>query len=130
MAAGPGGFAGDCVAGTRHFGTLGRNSLRGRQSKQWDLVLYKDTAISERLNMQFRVEVFNLSKHANLANPFLPAFRADPGIGGFAFSNGREVGSGGYPVVATGNVGIGNPFLRGGGPRAIQLALSFTYGNH
>ena len=130
LAAGPSGSAGDCVPGTRHFGTLGRNSLRGPQFKQWDLALYKDTAITERLNMQLRVEVFNVPNHANFANPFLPAFIADPGIGGFAFSNGREVGSGGYPLVATGDVGIGNPFLGGGGPRGIQLALKFTYGTH
>jgi hypothetical protein len=120
--------ASDCVPGTRHFGTLGRNALRGPQFKQWDLALYKDTSITERLNMQLRVEIFNVPNHANFANPFLPAFIADPGVS--AVSNGREVGSGGYPIVATGDVGIGNPFLGGGGPRGIQLALKFTYGSH
>jgi hypothetical protein len=130
LATGPSGSAGDCVPGTRHFGTLGRNALRGPQFKQWDLALHKDTAITERLNMQFRVEVFNVPNHANFANPFLPAFIADPGIGGFTFSKGREVGTGGYPIVATGDVGIGNPFLGGGGPRGIQLAIKFTYGTH
>jgi hypothetical protein len=130
LVAGPSGTAGDCEPGTRHFGTLGRNTLRGPQFKQWDMALYKDTAITERLNMQLRVEVFNVPNHANFANPFLPAFIADPGIGGFQFNNGSEVGSGGYPIVATGDVGIGNPFLGGGGPRGIQLALKFTYGSH
>ena len=124
------GTAQDCVPGTRHFGNLGRNALHGPQFKQWDLAVSKDTALTERLTLQLRVEVFNVINHANFANPFLPAFIADPGVGGFAMGNGREVGSGGYPLVATGDVGIGNPFLGGGGPRGIQLAAKFTFGSH
>jgi len=130
LANGPTGSAQDCIPGTRHFGTLGRNTLRAPQFKQWDLAVYKDTAITERINMQLRAEFFNIVNHPNFANPFLPAFIADPGIGGFALNNGREVGNGAYPIVATGDVGIGNPFLGGGGPRGIQLALKFTLGAH
>jgi hypothetical protein len=33
----------------------------------------------------------------------------------------------GYQLTATGDVGIGNPFLGGGGPRGIQLAVKFTF---
>ncbi len=121
------GTAQDCVPGTRHFGNLGRDALRGPTYKQWDFAIYKNTAISERLNMQVRAEFFNVLNHANFANPFLPAFIADPGVGGFAVSGNRETGAGGYPIVATGDVGIGNPFLGGGGPRGIQLAVKFTF---
>ncbi len=121
------GSASDCVPGTRHFGNLGRDALRGPTFKQWDLALYKNTAITEKLNAQFRAEFFNILNHPNFANPFLPAFIADPGIGGFSVSGGREVGARGYPIVATGDVGIGNPFLGGGGPRGIQLAVKFTF---
>jgi hypothetical protein len=32
-----------------------------------------------------------------------------------------------YPLQATPDVGIGNPFLGGGGPRNIQLALRFKF---
>jgi hypothetical protein len=120
----------DCVPGTRHFGNLGRNALRGPQFKQWDIALHKDTALTEHVSMQLRAEFFNVINHANFANPFLPAFIADPGIGGFQLGNGREVGSGGFPLVATGDVGIGNPFLGGGAPRGIQLAAKFTFGVH
>jgi hypothetical protein len=122
------GSAQDCVPGTRHFGDLGRSALRGPSFRQWDIALYKDTVITEGVSMQLRAEVFNVVNHPNFANPFLPAFIADPGVGGFGFSNGREVGSGGYPLVATGDVGIGNPFLGGGAPRGIQLAMKFTFG--
>jgi hypothetical protein len=121
------GSASDCIPGTRHFGNLGRTALHGPTFKQWDLALYKNTAITEKLNVQLRAEFFNILNHPNFANPFLPAFIADPGINGFTVSGAREVGVGGYPIVATGDVGIGNPFLGGGGPRGIQLAAKFNF---
>ena len=77
--------------------------------------------------MQFRADFFNALNHPNYANPFLPAFIADAGAAGFVTSGNREVGGGGYPITATGDVGIGNPFLGGGGPRGIQLAVKFTF---
>lgn len=121
------GFASDCVPGTRHFGNLGRDALHGPTFKQWDFALYKNTPVTEKLNVQFRAEFFNILNHPNFANPFLPAFIADPGVNGFAINGTRETGVGGYPIVATGDVGIGNPFLGGGGPRGIQLALKFSF---
>jgi outer membrane receptor protein involved in Fe transport len=132
------GTSSDCVVGTRHFGNERRNSLVGPTFKQWDFAIYKNTAITERLSMQLRAEFFNVLNHPNFANPFLPAFVADPAANlnpnsscqcGFNVPNGsnREVGNGGYNIVATGDVGIGNPFLGGGGPRGIQLAAKFTF---
>jgi hypothetical protein len=131
------GFSTDCVPGTQHFGNLGRNALTGPPFKQWDLALYKNTKITERLNLQLRAEFFNIINHPNFSNPLLPSFIADPasnvspfntcGCGFAAGANGREVGNGAYHIVATGDVGIGNPFLGGGGPRGIQLAAKFTF---
>ncbi|MBZ5664985.1 MAG: TonB-dependent receptor [Acidobacteriia bacterium] len=129
------GFASDCVPGTRHYGNLGRNALVGPTYKQWDFALYKNTAIGERMKVQFRAEFFNLLNHPNFSSPLLPAFIADPASNlgacgcGFQQNNAgtREVGNGGYQITATGDVGIGNPFLGGGGPRGIQLALKFIF---
>jgi hypothetical protein len=129
------GGAADCVPGTRHYGTLRRNVLSGPTYKQWDLAIYKNTAITERLNMQLRADFFNILNHPNFANPELPAFIADPatninlacGCGFVQGPNNREVGNGAYQIVASGDVGIGNPFLGGGGPRGIQLAVKFTF---
>ena len=130
------GFASDCTPGTRHYGNLGRNVLSGPTYKQWDLAIYKNTSISERLSVQLRAEFFNVLNHPNFANPELPAFIADPAanisqscVCGFVLPSGgtREVGNGAYQIVATGDVGIGNPFLGGGGPRGIQLAAKFTF---
>jgi hypothetical protein len=118
----------DCVPGTRHYGNEGRDSLRGPAFKEFNFAIFKNTAITERFNMQFRADFFNLPNHPNFANPFLPAFIADAGTAGYAVNSaGREVGGGPYPITATGDVGIGNPFLGGGGPRGIQLAIKFTF---
>ena len=128
------GAASDCTPGTRHYGNLGRNALQGPPFKQWDLAIYKNTKIAERLTVQLRAEFFNLLNHPNFSNPLLPAFIADPASNissacgcGFVGKGGHEVGNGAYQIVATGDVGIGNPFLGGGGPRGIQLAAKFLF---
>jgi len=129
------GAAADCVPGTRHYGNLGRNALQGPPFKQWDLAIYKNTKIAERVTLQLRAEIFNLLNHPNFSNPLLPAFIADPASNinqqtcgcGFKSSGNREVGNGAYQIAATGDVGIGNPFLGGGGPRGIQLAVKFLF---
>jgi carboxypeptidase family protein len=129
------GAAADCVPGTRHYGNLGRNALQGPPFKQWDLAIYKDTKITERVSVQLRADFFNILNHPNFSNPVLPAFIADPAsninpacVCGFSANGaGREVGNGFYHIVATGDVGIGNPFLGGGGPRGIQLAAKFLF---
>jgi hypothetical protein len=128
LANGPTGTTDDCVPGTRHFGNERRNSLVGPDYRNWDLAIYKTTQLGERLSMQLRAEFFNVVNHPNFASPFLPLFIADPAQNGFALNNaGREVGANGYALGATGDVGIGNPFLGGGGPRGIQLAAKFTF---
>ncbi len=114
---------GVCTGGW-HDGTEGRDSLFGPGFKQWDLALYKDTAINERLKMQFRADFFNIVDHPNFTNPFLPTFFAACDSIGIA-PNGTCKGF--LPTTATGDVGEGNPFIGGGGPRGIQLAIKFMF---
>ncbi len=127
LAQGANGVASDCMIGTRHYGNMGRDSLRGPDYRQWDFAIYKTTAITERINLQLRADIFNVVNHPNFANPFLPAFIADAAPNGFQLAGNREVGSGFNRITATGDVGIGNPFLGGGAPRGIQLAAKFTF---
>ncbi|HXX23712.1 MAG TPA: hypothetical protein VEO19_11230 [Terriglobia bacterium] len=117
--------AGACVPGTQHDGTEGRDSLFGPGFKQWDLALYKDTVISERLKVQFRADFFNIVNHPNFTNPFLPTFFAACDNTGINPATGACEGY--LPTTATGDVGEGNPFIGGGGPRGIQLAVKFMF---
>ena len=117
----------DCLPGTRHFGGLGRNSLRGLPYTNWDLALYKTIHLRENLTMQLRAEIFNVVNHPNFSSPALPNFIADAAPNGLTVGGNRVVSSGSYPITATGDVGIGNPFLGGGGPRGIQLAVKFNF---
>jgi len=114
-----------CLAGTRHFGNQGRNSLRGPSFKEFNFSIFKNTALTERVNLQFRAEFFNLFNHPNFSNPELPNFIADAANNGLDPVTGRGVGS--LPLTTTGDVGIGNPFLGGGGPRGIQFAAKITF---
>src|SRR5262249_40718275 len=56
------------------YGNLGRNTLRGPGLATWDFSTMKDTKLSERLNLQFRAEIFNLLNRANFNMPNEVAF--------------------------------------------------------
>lgn len=51
------------------WGSLGRGVFRGPGLASVDLSLLKNTAISERVGLQFRAEFFNALNHTNLAVP-------------------------------------------------------------
>ena len=118
------GSAASCLPGTWHFGSLGRNALRGPGYRNVDFSIFKDTPITENVKVQLRAEIFNIFNHPNFSNPLLPSFAAD-----FTSSidpvTGR--GTGFLPITVTPDVGIGNPFLGGGGPRNIQLAARLIF---
>ena len=119
------GTAAACDPTTFHFGTLGRNSLRGPDFRNFDFSIFKTTAITEKVSLQFRAEFFNLVNHPNFANPFLPGFAADASWNGIDPVTGQGIDY--LPIGVTGDVGIGNPFLGGGGPRNVQLALKLVF---
>ena len=70
-------------AGT--YGNAGRNILRGPGLISFDMSLYKDTHITERVNVQFRAEFFNVINHPNFGEPAITTFT----------SSGSYVGSAG-----------------------------------
>ncbi len=119
------GSAASCIPSTQRFGSLGRNALKGPAYHNFDLSIFKTTKITEQVKLQFRAEIFNLFNHPNFSSPLLPGFSADASFNGIDPVTGR--GQGFLPITVTPDVGIGNPFLGGGGPRNIQLALRLTF---
>jgi outer membrane receptor protein involved in Fe transport len=61
-------FAG-VPAGQIRPGNAPRGSIVGPGYGRWDASLFKNTRISERFNLQFRAEGFNVLNHTNLNNP-------------------------------------------------------------
>lgn len=57
---------------TGRFGNMRRNALVGPGFETVDLSLIKNTKITERLNMELRVEFFNIVNHPNLGQPNTP----------------------------------------------------------
>jgi hypothetical protein len=50
------------------LGNLGRNALTGPGINNWDISMYKNTRISERVSTQLRVETFNTFNHTQWAS--------------------------------------------------------------
>ena len=87
-----------------------------------------DVTALQGVNLQLKAEFFNIFNHPNFSSPILPNFIADPGTPNFDPTLGplgRQLGS--YALTATGDVGIGNPFLGGGGPRGVQFSASIKF---
>ena len=94
-------------------GTLGRNAVPGFGLTQVDLSIGRKFAITERLNLQFRADAFNLFNHPNFTNP-----------GAFLSGSPSELLS-----TQTLNNGLGglNPLFQEGGPRSMQLSLRLAF---
>ena len=113
---------GGCDGG-QHFGNLPRNAFVATHYRNFDFSLSKTLHLTERLNLKLRADFFNIFNHPNFSNPLLPSFGVD--FAGTLDANGRGVGF--LPITATPDVGSGNPFLGGGGPRSIQLSAKFSF---
>jgi len=101
-----------------HPGSEGRNAFNAPQYTNFDLSLTKTTHLTEKIAMELRGDFFNVLNHPNLSNPLLPGF----GIDYLAASSPSYI-----QTTATPDVGSGNPYLGGGGPRSMQLAMHLTF---
>jgi hypothetical protein len=101
------------VPTTPRQGTEGRNDIQGFGLTQVDLSIGRAFSITERLNLQFRGEAFNLFNHPNFTNPyglveFGPPYLKSPSMI---------------------NQGLGGltPLFQQGGPRSLQLSLKISF---
>jgi hypothetical protein len=114
-----------CVAGTQHFGNLGRNALSGPPFQNVDVSLVKEMALGESVKARLGIDAYNLLNHPNFSNPLLPNFGLDF-LGG-SLPDGRGRGAGSLPILTTPDVGSGNPYLGGGGPRNLQVGVKVRF---
>lgn len=69
----PGGKVYPVIAGTCHPGSMGRNAIVGPGFLNTDFSVTKNTKVTERFNLQFRAEMFDVFNHPNFGNPSLVA---------------------------------------------------------
>jgi len=96
------------AAGT--FGNIGRNILRGPGFGAVDFSIFKDTAITERIRVQIRAEIFNILDRANFANP------------GVNINSAATFG-----LITNTRNGATAPGIGFGEPRNMQLALKLIW---
>ena len=92
------------------LGNLGKNALRGPGINQWDMSLYKNTRISERVNTQLRFETFNTFNHTQFA----------------ALNTAISVPNPSTPVTQDTRGQVGR-VTNTRDPRSIQLALKILF---
>lgn len=107
-----------CPAPQGRHGSLGRNVMRGFPLWQLDLALRRQFNFSERLNLQFRTEIFNVFNHPNFADPINSLTNANFGRSDRMLAS--SLGSGGVS-------GGFNPLYQIGGPRSMQFAVKLQF---
>jgi hypothetical protein len=80
---------------TGNWGDLSRNALRGPVFRQLDLVLGKKFRFTEKVNFEFRAEIFNLFNITNFLNPSATLNNALPSIGTYTAAGDYYAFSGG-----------------------------------
>jgi hypothetical protein len=108
-------------AGVTAFGDLRRNLYRGPFQQNWDFSLIKHFRITEKQDLRFTADFFNIWNHANFGNPALndveTTLCSTPGVGTCSV-DGR------LPQSET---PFGKINSTVGTPRLIQLSLRYAF---
>jgi hypothetical protein len=94
-------------------GTEGRNDIPGFGLAQVDLSISRNFRMTERLNLQFRADAFNVLNHPNFTNP----------VGYVEFGPSYLQSQ----QMLNQSLGGLNPLFQEGGPRSLQLSLRLTF---
>ena len=103
---------------TGQQGDFGRNVLRAFGAVQADIAFQRQFQLTERVQLRFRGEFFNMFNHPNFGPPDNNI--TDALFGYSTATLASSLGSGGA------NGGL-NPLYQIGGPRSIQLALKLQF---
>ena len=85
-------------AGIGQFGDVSRNTMDGPAFQQWDFSAIKNIPVRERMNLQFRAEIFNIFNNVNFELP------------------NNDINSPGFGQIVAAQPG-----------RIVQLALKFAF---
>jgi hypothetical protein len=96
------------------FGDLGRNTVIGPPLFSVDTTLDKDFRFTERLNLQLRLDVFNLFNHPNFGSP-------NNGL------TGDHLDANGVPIPGSGNFGTITTLNPGVSMRQLQLSVKLIF---
>jgi hypothetical protein len=111
------------------FGNSARNSLAGPAIAQLDITLSKQFAITERVRVELRGECYNITNHANFANP--GNVRLNVGLPTAPGASGIQPGQAYNASLAGGNFGVLNSTVSNqiglGTARQFQLALRLSF---
>ncbi len=111
------------------FGNSARNSLAGPAIAQLDLTLSKKFALHERFNIELRGEAYNITNHANFANP--GTLRLNQGIPTSGTASGVQPGQAFSQSAAGGTFGLLNSTVSNqiglGTARQLQLAVRLNF---
>ncbi len=121
------------------FGNLPRNAFSGPSFKQFDMIIAKRFKFTERMNFEFRTEIFNIFNQANFANPSttlnnaLPALSFNSGTGVYSASSSNTLQPG--QAFTQGAAGSTFGLLRAtvgrtvglGSNRQIQFGFRFNF---
>jgi len=102
------------------FGNMGRNIFRDSGFKNVDFSVFKSFTFKERFGAEFRVELFNIFNHPNIANPY----GASNGSG---LGNNPSASSSFGCGCATPDYAAANPLVGSGSSRVMQLGLKLTF---
>jgi hypothetical protein len=110
------------------FGNSARNSLSGPGLSQIDITLSKKFKFTERRNLEFRSELYNIFNHANFANPGnLRLAQGIPGAPGSGLQPGQPFSAstmganfGALTSTVSNQIGLGTN-------RQIQLSLRLNF---
>jgi hypothetical protein len=123
----------------RTQGNLARGSIRGLPIQQMDFALRRQIKLTERVNLQIRVDAFNLFNVTNYTNPnvTLGTFSTTTDLvhypKGYRFSSAPGVGlamsttSFGVLPNILGGTSLGGGTYGIGGPRSMQFALKLQF---
>ena len=98
-------------------GMLPRNTLRGFPVSQLDVAIRRQINLTEKVNLQLRVEAFNVFNHPNFADPVGSLDDSQFGLSGTMLNN----------ALGGTSEGSFSPLYQIGGPRSLQLALKFQF---